>query len=96
MCLHELSIINDTLEALDAPKKYQWLHNSIIRIIIGLTIYIFYNFAIKFYDFGEIHHWKFYKNLTKGIYIIFFTSFPTFAINLNILLCGTVLELVYM
>jgi len=31
MCLHELSIVDDTLEAFDVPKKYQRLRNWIIQ-----------------------------------------------------------------
>ncbi|KYQ54790.1 hypothetical protein ALC60_06392 [Trachymyrmex zeteki] len=42
-CLYELSIIDDSLDALGASKKYQRLRNWIIRIIIG-----WYYFFIQF------------------------------------------------
>ena len=45
MCLHEFAVIDDTLEALGAPKEYQRLRNWIIRIIIGLIVYVFCQLA---------------------------------------------------
>ena len=45
MCLHEFAIIDDTLEALGAPKEYQRLENWIIRIIIRLIVYVFCQLA---------------------------------------------------
>ncbi|XP_018349906.1 PREDICTED: uncharacterized protein LOC108753060 [Trachymyrmex septentrionalis] len=41
MCLHELAIVDHTLEALGTPKEYQRLRNWIIRIIIGWIVYVF-------------------------------------------------------
>ncbi|KYQ54451.1 hypothetical protein ALC60_14212 [Trachymyrmex zeteki] len=38
MCLRELAIIDETLEALGTPKEYQGLNNGIIRIIIGSIV----------------------------------------------------------
>ncbi|KYN43654.1 hypothetical protein ALC56_01916, partial [Trachymyrmex septentrionalis] len=48
-CLHELSIVDDTLEALGAPKKYQQLRNKIIRIIIGWIVFISLDLSIILY-----------------------------------------------
>ncbi|KYN11733.1 hypothetical protein ALC57_16132 [Trachymyrmex cornetzi] len=48
-CLHELSIVDDTLEALGAPKKYQQLRNKIIRIIIGWIVFISLDLSITLY-----------------------------------------------
>ncbi|KYQ49532.1 hypothetical protein ALC60_11397 [Trachymyrmex zeteki] len=42
MCLRELAITDETLEALGTPKEYQRLNNWIIRIIIGWIVYIFF------------------------------------------------------
>ncbi|KYN17870.1 hypothetical protein ALC57_09752 [Trachymyrmex cornetzi] len=47
MCLRKLSEVDDTLEALGAPKEYQRLRNWIIRIIIGWIVYIFFYMALK-------------------------------------------------
>ncbi|KYQ59138.1 hypothetical protein ALC60_01847 [Trachymyrmex zeteki] len=43
MCLHDLAIIDEPLEALGTLKEYQKLNNWIIRIIIGLIVYVFFN-----------------------------------------------------
>jgi len=45
MCLYELSLMDDTIEAIGAPKKYQRLRKWIIRIIIGWIVFIFYTLA---------------------------------------------------
>jgi len=44
-CLRKLAIVDDSLEALGAPKEYQRLRNWIIRIIVGWIVYIFYELA---------------------------------------------------
>jgi len=38
MCLHTLSIVDDTLKALGIPKEYERLRNWIIRMIIGWIV----------------------------------------------------------
>ena len=45
MCLRKLAIVDDSLEALGAPKEYQRLLNWIIRIIVGWIVCIFYKLA---------------------------------------------------
>ena len=45
MCLRKLAIVDDSLEALGAPKEHQRLRNWIIRIIVGWIVYIFYKLA---------------------------------------------------
>jgi len=64
MCLSELTIVDDTLEALEVPKEYQRLHNWIIRIIIGWIVLIFYYIAYDnfiynvFLNYGIINSWR--------------------------------------
>jgi len=92
MCLHELSVVDDTLEALDAPKEYQRLHNWIIRIIIGWIVYIFFSVALLLY---EMFLW--FDALINFVMInqIFATLYPEFVIILSALIWGTILRLVY-
>ena len=92
MCLHKLSVVDDTLEALDAPKGYQRLHNWIIRIIIGWIVYIFFSVALPLY---EMFLW--FDALINFIMInqIFATLYPEFVIILSALIWGTILRLVY-
>ncbi|KYQ58432.1 hypothetical protein ALC60_02579, partial [Trachymyrmex zeteki] len=40
MCLHELSLVDNTIEAVGAPKEYQRLHKWISRIMMGLNALI--------------------------------------------------------
>ncbi|KYQ52553.1 hypothetical protein ALC60_08415 [Trachymyrmex zeteki] len=92
MCLHELSVVDDTLEALSMPKEYQRLHNWTIRIIIGWIFYIF--FILLSITFG----WKINHNKPMyfvDIYRIFLVHYPTFINILSALIWGTILGLVY-
>ncbi|KAM0734581.1 hypothetical protein ACS0PU_011400 [Formica fusca] len=41
MCLHKLSIVDDTLEMLGTPKEYRRLYNWVIGIIVGWISLIF-------------------------------------------------------
>ncbi|KYN28007.1 hypothetical protein ALC57_02584 [Trachymyrmex cornetzi] len=92
MCLHELAIVDDTLEALGTPKEYQRLRNWMIRIIIGWIAYVFFHLA----------HWNidqlilsFYGAYT---YFSFFDPFlfyyPSNIIILNALISAAILGLV--
>ncbi|KYM84775.1 hypothetical protein ALC53_05057 [Atta colombica] len=72
MCLHELSLVDDTMEAVNAPKKYQRLRKWIIRIIIGCSIHIFYYFAEPIYLLLTFTHYMI------GIFTIFYFCFPLF------------------
>jgi len=92
MCLHELSLIDDTLEALGFSKEYQQLRNWIIQIIIGWIVFIF---SILL---ATVHRWKFIKTLPiyfAPIYQIFVLYCPEFVNILSALICGTILGLVY-
>ncbi|KYN20540.1 hypothetical protein ALC57_07029, partial [Trachymyrmex cornetzi] len=88
ICLHELSVVDDTLEALDAPKEYQRLRNWIIRIIIGYIVYIFFSMASSIYALflGSVIPINFV------IYKIFLLQYPQFVIILSALIWGTILR----
>ncbi|KYN29393.1 hypothetical protein ALC57_01176, partial [Trachymyrmex cornetzi] len=93
MCLHELSVVNDTLEALGVPKEYQRMRNWLIRIIIGWIVYIFYRMASHVYELFLCC--DVLLNFVTVIYIIFVTYYPEFVIILSALIWGTILRLVY-
>ncbi|KYQ60739.1 hypothetical protein ALC60_00186 [Trachymyrmex zeteki] len=89
MCLHELSLVDDIMEAIGAPKEYQRLRKWIIRIIILWIVYIFQNLAevIYFTWFG--------LNLDfDGIYKCCVINYPKFVHVLSALIWGTILGLV--
>ncbi|KYN01138.1 hypothetical protein ALC62_08057, partial [Cyphomyrmex costatus] len=88
ICLHELSIVDDTLEVLGAPKEYQI--NRIIRIINGFITFFFINFVE--------HYTILSYNILKNFEISFIRAFRLFALNYlectiisNVLICGTIL-----
>ncbi|KYQ60740.1 hypothetical protein ALC60_00187 [Trachymyrmex zeteki] len=91
MCLHELSLVDDIMEAIGAPKEYQRLHKWIIRIIILWIIYFFQNFAIVIY-FGwfdlDLDFVQIYKSC--ALY------YPKIVHILSALIWGTILGLVCM
>jgi len=95
MCLRKLTIVNDTLEALGAPKEYQRLRNWIIRIIIGMIVYFFYAQA-----FPVIYTVIFYSNFFN--YIIFYCMalvgflmrYPIYIIILSNLISSAIFGLV--
>ncbi|KYM76115.1 hypothetical protein ALC53_13600, partial [Atta colombica] len=86
MCLNELSIIDDTLEALGVSKKYQRLHNWIIRIIIGWIIYFYYGLAISIY---KVYFIKMYSK--ERFYLQFVNNFLIDVYILSALIFGIVL-----
>ncbi|KYM83673.1 hypothetical protein ALC53_05849, partial [Atta colombica] len=93
MCLHELSIVDDTLEALGVPKEYQQLRNWIIRIIIGWIVYIFFDIAPSFY-----HSFLMY-NLPINfvtLYRLFMRFHAQFIIVLSALIWGSILRHVHL
>jgi len=90
MSLHKLSIVDDTLEALGAPREYQQLRNWIIRIIIGWIGYIFSDLAITMY--WHFFYWHDVKIV--DIYIIFVENYPGYVIILSVLISGTIFGLV--
>ena len=92
MCLHELSIVDDTLEALSAKKEYQWLRKWIIRIIIGWIVYIFcqliyFTFIFVHYEIYETIIWKLMLDTFLGDY-------ASNIIILSTLISATILGLV--
>ncbi len=92
MCLRELAIVDDTLEALGEPKKYQRLRNWIIRIIIGWIAYIFYELVywnyIAFFVFNyDIISW-FLLVFRFG----FLNYYPPNIIILNTLISAAILR----
>ncbi|KYQ58877.1 hypothetical protein ALC60_02032 [Trachymyrmex zeteki] len=92
MCLHELSVVNDTLEALSVPKEYQRLRNWTIRIIIGWIFYIFYILLLVTFKWKIIHNKPMYF---VDIYRIFLVYYPVFINILSALIWGIILGLVY-
>jgi len=92
MCLHKLSLMDDTLEAVGLPKKYQRLRKWLIRIIIGCIVLMFcqYTFALMFDDS--------YTSITVKtlVEIILELIFPEFIYISSTLIWGTIFGLVYM
>ncbi|KYN07078.1 hypothetical protein ALC62_01950 [Cyphomyrmex costatus] len=88
ICLRELSIVDDTLEALGVPKEYQILRNWIIRIIIGWIAIIFNNIVQTIYSavvlFGS-------KISFKIVFHILLACYIKNVVILSALICGTVL-----
>ncbi|KYM83964.1 hypothetical protein ALC53_05632, partial [Atta colombica] len=85
MCLHELSLVDDTIEAIGVPKKYQRLHKWIIRIIIGWIAYIFYQLAAEAYLI-------FLANYIINPIKLFANHYPDFVHILSALIWGIILE----
>ncbi|KYM98566.1 hypothetical protein ALC62_10533 [Cyphomyrmex costatus] len=85
-CLNELSIVDDTLEALDVPKEYQRLHYWIIRIIIGFIVYIFADLTTTFY---MLYLYEIDINFTI-IFTIFVNYYPVYVTILSALIWGTI------
>ncbi|KYQ49339.1 hypothetical protein ALC60_11593 [Trachymyrmex zeteki] len=74
MCLHELSLMNDILEAIGATKEYQRLRKWIIRITILWIVYIFQNFVMFMFTI-----WVFDYDLDFDIlFESFVTNYPNF------------------
>ncbi|KYN07161.1 hypothetical protein ALC62_01876, partial [Cyphomyrmex costatus] len=88
VCLHELSIVDDTLEALDAPKKYRVLRKWILRIIIGWNTYIFIDFVRIIVTNGVLY--SFESSFIHYI-IYFIVVIHSKIIASSVLICGTVL-----
>jgi len=91
MCLHELSLVDDTMEAIGSPKKYQRLRKWIIRIIIGYFVYMFCQFAVRVYL-----EFMFDKNI-NFVFIckMYLISYGEFIHVSSALIWGTILGLVY-
>jgi len=78
MCLHELSIVDDTLEALGVSKEYQQLRNWIIRIIFGWIVFISITEVVE-----EIINYTVYKVSVLNICVKFVFNIPKYVNLLN-------------
>jgi len=65
MYLRELSIVDDTLEALGVPKEYQQLRKWIIRLMIGWIVHVLFSLllleSVLRIDFGEDTNFNIYE-----------------------------------
>ena len=97
MCLRKLAIVDDSLEALGAPKEYQRLRNWIIRIIVGWIVYIFYqlvytNFFLSFYF--DVYLTASWNNIIYTTLFTFLLYYKENVIILSILISAAILGLV--
>ncbi|KYM79083.1 hypothetical protein ALC53_10480, partial [Atta colombica] len=76
MCLHELSLVDDTIEAIGSPKKYERLRKWIIRIIIGHIAFVFCQLASCVY-FQFIFHYVDYESFinTCRVFLYYYNDF---------------------
>jgi len=91
MCLRKLAIVNDTLETLGVLKEYQRLRNWLIRIIIGLIIWVFYDLAYANFMFFN------YVNVIifcRETLIIFLINYPIYVITISSLISTAIFGLV--
>ncbi|KYN29165.1 hypothetical protein ALC57_01403 [Trachymyrmex cornetzi] len=90
ICLHELAIVDHTLEAFGTPKEYQRLRNWIIRMIIGLTVYVCYIVTYKAFLYSFV-----YDTISWGMILnIFLMCYPYNAVALSALISAAILGLV--
>ncbi|KYQ53650.1 hypothetical protein ALC60_03885 [Trachymyrmex zeteki] len=86
MCLRELSLMDDIMEAIGAPKEYQRLRKWIIRIIILWIVYIFQYFAVFMYL-----SWFVFDSNFDRIYENLVIIYPIIVYVLSALIWGTIL-----
>ncbi|KYN50229.1 hypothetical protein ALC62_04333 [Cyphomyrmex costatus] len=89
MCLHELSIVDDTLEALGAPKKYRVLRKWILRITIGWNIYSFIDFVKSMSTLNALYSIPITS--IRHLCNQFIAYYMSYIIGSSALICGTVL-----
>lgn len=89
MCLHKLSIVDDTLEMLGTPNEYRRLYNWVIGIIVGWISLIF---LINASDSLWLNYE--YFSLTR-ICVPFVANHLVHVNTLNILIWVTILRSVY-
>ncbi|KYN06946.1 hypothetical protein ALC62_02102, partial [Cyphomyrmex costatus] len=91
ICLRELSIVDDTLEALGSPKEYQMLSNWINRIMIGWIAITFTSLAITIYTFPI--YYPSYSSLSffGKFFSVVIVTYSQNVIDLSSLICGIVL-----
>ncbi|KYQ58971.1 hypothetical protein ALC60_02019 [Trachymyrmex zeteki] len=95
MCLRELAIIDETLEALGTPKEYQRLNNWTIRIIIGLIVYLFFSSTYSVFSIILLDNtFNFIAYLVMAFYI-FLLNYPSVIITLSAMISTTILGLVH-
>ncbi|KYN26848.1 hypothetical protein ALC57_03774 [Trachymyrmex cornetzi] len=91
MCLRELAIVDHTLEAFGTPKEYQRLRNWIIRIIIGLIVYVCYFVTINVFW----HSFDYDITISWGVVLdVFLLCYPYNAVALSTLISAAILGLV--
>ena len=94
MCLRKLTTVNDTLETLGAPKEYQRLRNWIIRIIIGMIGYVFYDAAFFMIYVFLLFFPKYVNNIFCATLQIFLIKYPIYVIILDVLISAAIFGLV--
>ncbi|KYN14211.1 hypothetical protein ALC57_13586 [Trachymyrmex cornetzi] len=89
ICLRELAIVDHTLEAFGTPKEYQSLRSRIIRIIIGLIVYVCYIVTYNAFitSFEYVISWG-------EILDIFLLYYPYNVVVLSALISAAILGLV--
>ncbi|KYN50171.1 hypothetical protein ALC62_01170, partial [Cyphomyrmex costatus] len=88
-CLRELSIVDNSLEALGVPKEYRMLRNLIIRIIIGWIATVFINLTLIIFREFIRPNLPILSILLKIFWIILPTN-ANHVLTLSALTCGTV------
>ncbi|KYQ59722.1 hypothetical protein ALC60_01251, partial [Trachymyrmex zeteki] len=91
MCLRELAIIDEMLETLGTLKEHQRLNNWIIRIIIGLIIYVFFNSIYSVFSiflFDDTSNFIVYLILP---FFVFLMNYPSYIIILSTTISTTIL-----
>ncbi|KYM95536.1 hypothetical protein ALC62_13966 [Cyphomyrmex costatus] len=90
ICLHELSIVDDTLEALGMPKEYETLQSWMIRIIFVWIIYFFFEITMSYYLFCNVVSYCFEILFPFTIFTLFYSYLKYVSIS-SALVCGTLL-----
>ncbi|KYN34435.1 hypothetical protein ALC56_11239 [Trachymyrmex septentrionalis] len=88
MCLHELSLVDDTMEAIGLPKKHQRLRKWIIRITIGYIVYVFYQFTIPAYT--SLIFYNSYPSIREIVHMFLHLFFPEFVYISSALIWETI------
>ena len=94
MCLRELSLVDDTMEAIGSQKKYQRMRKWIIRITIGYIVYVFNQFVTPVYRSLMLYNSS--PSIRKIVLIFLDFFFPEFVYVSSVLIWGTIVGLVYM
>ncbi|KYN01692.1 hypothetical protein ALC62_07521 [Cyphomyrmex costatus] len=90
-CLRELSLVDDTLEALGVPKDYRMLRNWIIQIIIGWTAILFTDIIFNIFHFIFVRKIELILYILLQIFLILLPTDTDRVIILSALNCGFVL-----